>query len=103
MLGLALVSAALLALGLAVSAATASQAVAGIGTFVLSLLLFALAWPAEAMGGTLGKVLGDLALPAHFDTFTKGLVTGGDVAYFVSLAALGLFVARALLASQRWR
>ena len=62
-----------------------------------------LAWPAEAVGGTLGKVLGDLALPAHFDDFTKGLVTGADVAYFVSLAALGLFVARALLASQRWR
>jgi hypothetical protein len=36
-------------------------------------------------------------------SFTKGLVTGADVAYFVSLAALGLFVARALLASQRWR
>ncbi|HEX5044025.1 MAG TPA: ABC transporter permease subunit [Candidatus Polarisedimenticolaceae bacterium] len=103
MVGLALVSAGLLALGLAVSAATSSQAVAGIGTFVLSLLLFALAWPAEALGGAAGKVLGELALPPHFDDFTKGLITGSDVAYFVSLAALGLFVARALLASQRWR
>ena len=103
MLGLGLVSAGLLAVGLAVSAATASQAVAGIGTFVLSLLLFTLAWPAEAVGGPLGKVLGELALPAHFDDFTKGLVTGADVAYFLSLSALGLFVARAFLASQRWR
>ena len=103
LLGLALVSASLLALGLAVSAATASQAVAGIGTFVVCLLLFALAWPAEAVGGGMGKVLGALALPGHFDSFAKGLFTGADVAYFVSLAALGLFVARALLASQRWR
>jgi ABC-2 type transport system permease protein len=103
LVGLALAGAALLSIGLAASAATASQAVAGIGTFVLCLLLFALAWPAEAVGGTAGKVLGELALPAHFDAFAKGVVTGKDVAYFVSLLALGLFTARALLASQRWR
>ena len=103
MLGLALAAAALLAVGLAISAATSSQAVAGIGTFVVCLLLFAVAWPAEAVGGTVGKVLSELALPAHFDDFAKGLVTGADLAYFVSLAALGLFVARALVASQRWR
>ena len=103
LVGLALVGGAMLALGLAVSAGTASQAVAGIGSFVVCLLLFALAWPAEAVGGRLGEVLGQLALPPHFDDFAKGLITGSDVAYFVSLAALGLFVARALLASQRWR
>jgi ABC-2 type transport system permease protein len=103
MLGLALTGAALLAIGLAVSAATGSQAVAGIVAFVLCLLLFAAAWPAEGVGGALGEILGQLALPAHFDTFAKGLVTGADLAYFVSLTALGLFVARALLASQRWR
>lgn len=103
MLGLALASAALLSVGLAVSSATSSQAVAGIVTFVLCLLLFAAAWPSQWVGGTAGKVLEQLALPAHFDDFAKGLVTGADLAYFVSLAALGLFVGRALLASQRWR
>jgi len=30
-------------------------------------------------------------------------VTGVDVAYFLSLAALGLFAARTAIASQRWR
>jgi ABC-2 type transport system permease protein len=103
MLGLALAGAALLAIGLAVSAATASQAVAGIVTFVLCLLLFAAAWPADGLGGTGGEILRRLALPAHFDGFTKGLVTGADLVYFASLVALGLFAARALLASQRWR
>jgi ABC-2 type transport system permease protein len=103
MLGLALTGAALLAVGVAASAATSSQAVAGIGTFVLSLLLFALAWPADAIGSTLGEVLRRLALPSRFDGFAKGLVTGADLVYMLSLAALGLFTARALLASQRWR
>jgi hypothetical protein len=48
-------------------------------------------------------VLREVALPGHFDDFAKGLVTGQDLAYFLSLTALGLFVARAFLASQRWR
>jgi len=103
MLGLALAAAALLALGLAVSSATASQAVAGIVTFVICLLLFAAAWPADSVGGMGGTVLREVALPGHFDDFAKGLVTGQDLAYFLSLTALGLFVARAFLASQRWR
>jgi ABC-2 type transport system permease protein len=103
LLGLALTAAALLAIGLAVSAATSSQTVAGVVTFVLCLLLFAAGWTSQTVGGWGGKVLEQLALPTHFEDFNKGLVTGVDVAYFVSLVALGLFVARAFLASQRWR
>jgi len=103
MLGLALAAAALLALGLAVSSATASQAVAGIVTFVICLLLFAAAWPADSVGGMGGTVRREVAVPGHCDDFAKGLVTGQDLVYFLSLTALGLFVARAFLASQRWR
>ena len=73
---------------------------------VLALIVFALcaaAWPADSVGGIGGTVLREVALPGHFDDFAKGLVTGQDLAYFLSLTALGLFVARAFLASQRWR
>jgi ABC-2 type transport system permease protein len=102
-LGLGLAAAAMVAMGIAVSAATESQVVAGVGSFVLFLMLFVVEWPSDSLGPRLGAVLKALSLPERFDGFSRGLVASGDVAYFLSLAALGLFTARAIVASQRWR
>ncbi len=102
-LGLVLAAAAMVALGMAVSAATDSQVVAGIGSFVLFLMLFVVDWPAESVSPRLGAVLKAISLPARFDSFSRGLLTSGDVVYYLSLAAMGLFAARAIVASQRWR
>ena len=103
LLGLSLVATALTALGIAVSAATDSQVVAGVGAFALFLMLFIVAWPAEAVGGTGGALLRGLSLPGHFESFRDGVLTSPDVIYYLSLTALGLFSARAILASHRWR
>ena len=103
LLGLALAVAALTALGFAVSTLTRSQVVAAVGSFVLFLLLFVADWPAESTQGVAHAVLKALSLPGHFDGFAKGIVASGDVLYFVSLGAMGLFTARVALASQRWR
>ncbi len=101
--GLSLAAMALVALGMAVSAATDSQVVAGVGSFVLFLMLFVIDWPAESVGGATAKVLKGLSLPERFEGFGKGLISSPDVVYYLSLIALGLFAARAILASQRWR
>lgn len=101
--GLALAVAALTALGFAMSTFTRSQVVAAVGSFVLFLLLFVVDWPAESAEGGVRATLKALSLPAHFEGFAKGNVSSVDVAYFVSLIAMGLFTARAAIASQRWR
>ncbi len=103
LLGLALVVVALTALGFAVSTVTKSQVVAAVSAFVLFLMLFVVDWPAESTEGLPRTMLKALSLPAHFAGFAKGSVTGVDVVYFLSLAALGLFAARTAIASQRWR
>jgi ABC-2 type transport system permease protein len=103
LLGLALVVLALTALGFAVSTLTKSQVVAAVSAFVLFLMLFVVDWPAESTEGAPRAVLKALSLPAHFEGFAKGNVASVDVAYFLSLAALGLFAARTAIASQRWR
>ncbi len=103
LLGLALAAVAMIALGIAVSASTENQVVAGFGTFVVLLMLFVIDWPAESVGGAGGAALRALSLREHFDGFARGLVTSPDVVYFLSLAAIGLFSARAIVASQRWR
>jgi ABC-2 type transport system permease protein len=102
-LGLTLVVAALTSLGFAVSTVTKSQVVAAVSAFVLFLLLFVVDWPAESTEGVGKTILKSLSLPAHFEGFAKGSVSSVDIAYFVSLAALGLFSARTAIASQRWR
>jgi ABC-2 type transport system permease protein len=103
LLGLTLVVAALTAVGFAVSTFTKSQVVAAVGSFVVFLLLFVVDWPAESTDGTLRAVLKALSLPGHYQGFARGTVASVDVTYFLSLAALGLFVARSAIASQRWR
>lgn len=103
LLGLALAALAMVSLGLAVSASTENQVVAGFGTFVLLLMLFVVDWPAEGVGGGLGTLLKSLSLRERFESFARGLVASPDVAYYLSLLALGLFVARAIVASQRHR
>ncbi len=103
LIGLALVVAALTAIGFAVSTVTKSQVVAAVGSFVLFLMLFVVDWPAESTEGVLRTMLKALSLPAHFEGFAKGNVASVDIVYFVSLAALGLFTARTAIASQRWR
>jgi len=101
--GLTLALAALVALGFAVSSTTKSPVVAAVGAFVTFLLLFIVDWPAESTSGWLQTALHALSLPGHFDGFARGTVSSVDVAYFLSLVALGLFVSRATIASQRWR
>jgi len=97
------VVAALTSLGFAVSTLPKSQVVAAVGSFVLFLLLFVVDWPAESTEGIVRSALHTLSLPGHFEGFAKGNVATVDIAYFVSLAALGLFLARTAIASQRWR
>jgi ABC-2 type transport system permease protein len=103
LLGLALVVAALTAIGFAVSTVTKSQVVAAVSSFVLFLLLFVVDWPAASAEGIAQGFLKALSLPAHFEGFAKGNIASVDVAYFISLAACGLFAARAAIASQRFR
>jgi ABC-2 type transport system permease protein len=102
-IGLALAVAALTALGFAISTFTKSQVVAAVSAFVVFLLLFVVSWPAESTSGVIKDVLLGLSLPSHYEGFAKGNVSTTDVAYFLSLAALGLFAARTTIASQRWR
>jgi ABC-2 type transport system permease protein len=103
MLGLLLATLALTAIGIAISATTESQAVAGVGSFVVGLLLFVIGWPARDVGEGLGRVLTGLSMPARFERLAGGLVTAADVTYFLSIAAAGLFAAWIVVSSRRWR
>jgi ABC-2 type transport system permease protein len=89
-LGLALMAAALAALGTLASSATASQPVAALAAaFAGTLLWFAHTGPAVAPGALLARV----SLSERLRSFAAGAVDAGDTTFLLALAATALAVA----------
>jgi ABC-2 type transport system permease protein len=97
-LGLILFTAALVALGITVSALTANQIVAA----VVSLGLFLVLWMIDMLGSLLpypfDNMVLSVSLLAHFTPFATGAMYLSDVGFFVSLVLLGLFLSVRALA-----
>lgn len=102
-LGLYLVGAAFIALGLFTSTLTSNQIVAAVTAFVTLLLFFVIGWPADTVGDTLGAVLRYLSITEHLQDLTRGLVKSQDVIYYLSVTAVGIFLSQRSLESLRWR
>jgi gliding motility-associated transport system permease protein len=90
--GLLMLGAALVAIGLMISALTANQIVAA----VVSLGLFGLLWGIDTLASLLPHpfenwLLG-LSLLAHFTPFAVGAMYVSDVGFFLTVILLGLFL-----------
>lgn len=99
--GLALLAAALGAIGLLSSSLTTSQPVAAIGALFVVLLL----WFAHVGSDALvtGPVLGALSISERLRAFAGGLVDLADVVYLLSVTAAAVGGAVAVTARRRWR
>jgi ABC-2 type transport system permease protein len=97
-IGLTLFTAALVSLGLTISALTTNQIVAA----TVSLGLFLLLWMLDTLGSLLPSPLDNLVLSvsllAHFTPFATGALYLSDVGFFVSVILLGLFLSVRALA-----
>ncbi|MCY4626161.1 MAG: ABC transporter permease subunit, partial [Acidobacteria bacterium] len=101
-LGLLLLGAGLLALGLFFSSLTRNQIVAGLLTFGALLVLWLVEF-AGARGGELGRILAYLSVTGHMEGFARGVITTRDLVFYLSFAAFWLFLARESVRSRRWR
>jgi ABC-2 type transport system permease protein len=100
--GLLLMGAMFLAVGLFASSLTENQIVAAVVAFGILLTFWIVGWTAEFAGGSLGAVLTHLSILEHNDTFAKGVLDTKDVIYYVNFTALALFLAQRSLESRRW-
>ena len=102
--GLFLCGSAFVAIGLFISSLTDSQIVAGVVTLVVLLMLWLVGWAATS--GNAEGFAKDLAewtsVTNHLAPFMRGVVGLADVAYFLSLIVLGLFLTRTSLERMRW-
>ncbi len=102
-LGLFLIGAAFMALGLFFSSLTENQIVAASLGFGFFLLFFVLNWASQFTGGIWRSVLNYLSFFQHFDDMTRGILDTTDIVYYLSLIFFGLFLTHSVIQSRRWR
>jgi len=102
-LGLYLVAASFLSIGLLTSSLTENQIIAAVSCLVTLLLLYVINWPADTAAPTLGAVLHYLSVTEHFAEFVKGVIDTRAIVFFFSLIAAALFLTHRSVESLRWR
>ncbi|MGI0484521.1 ABC transporter permease [Pantanalinema rosaneae CENA516] len=91
-LGLLLLAAAILSLGMFVSSLTDSTILAAVFTFALVLLLWGIDLVAKSVGGVVGDALGHLSLLKHYTNLVQGVLDTGSLVLFASYIVLGVFL-----------
>jgi ABC-2 type transport system permease protein len=102
-LGLVLMGAVFLAVGVFASSLTENQIVASITTFGILLLFWVIGWTSDYAGAPWGQILTHLSLPEHFDSFSKGVLDTKDVIYYLNFTFLALFIGLKSLEARRWK
>jgi gliding motility-associated transport system permease protein len=102
-LGLFLMGAAFMAVGLFFSSLTENQVVAVIVPMGLNLMFFILSWAAYSASGLRKQIFDYLSFLRHFDGMVNGVLDTRNVVYFLSFCFLWLFLTHSVILSRRWR
>jgi ABC-2 type transport system permease protein len=102
-LGLFLLGASFISIGLFISSTTKNQMVAGAASFVVLLMLWIISWMADSSGPTTAAILNYLSVTQHFDDFGKGVIDTKHLVFYASFVAFGLFLTLKSVDSERWR
>jgi len=102
-LGLLLFGAAALAVGMMASSISDNQIVSAVVGMAILLTLAFIGRVADLISGVTSDILNGLSMNAHFADFPRGIIDTSNVIYFVSIAAVFLFIAIRSLETRRWR
>lgn len=101
--GILLLGAALIAVGMFISSLTESQLVAAIVTVVVDLGLLLVDSLANVMPNTtLQKAVLSLSMSDRYGNFTMGILDFADTFFFLSIIALFIFLTGRVLEKRRW-
>ncbi len=103
-LGLLLLTASFLAVGVFVSTLFSNQIAAFFVIMAVLLLLWVISYPVQNSTGAAASVLQYLDASNHFyNNFFRGVIDVSDITYFLSTTVLFLFLAARMVESRRWR
>lgn len=101
-LGLFLVSATYVAVGLFWSSTTENQIVSVVLTFGTLLFFWLISWAAHSAGTFWAEVLNHLSIIGHYSNFGQGVIDTTDVVFYLSAVFLGLFFTVISFDSNHW-
>jgi len=101
--GLLLMGAYFIAVGLFCSALTRSQIIAGIMALIILLILWGMGEASAYMSGPFTPIVEYLGTWQHLRPFVQGRIAFRDTFYFLSMTVFWLFLSVRALESRRWR
>lgn len=102
-LGIFLMGASFISLGIFSSSLTENQIVAAVLSFGALLLFWLIGWAKLIAGPAAAPVLEHLSIITHLDNFAKGLIDTRDVVFFLLFSLFWLFLTLRFLSSRFWR
>lgn len=103
-IGLILLAASMLSVGVGISAIFSNQIASLIATLLSGLFLWwAIGLPAVIASPSVGEAFRALTMNTHVTSFIDGKITLIGLSYFISLIALGLFTGTIAVETRRWR
>jgi ABC-2 type transport system permease protein len=102
-LGLFLLGAAMLSIGIFISTLTENLIIAVIITFAVNLLLWFIQSLPISAPGIVQSVTSYLSIVSHLDDFIKGVIDTSHIVYYVTFVFVGLFLTYRSLESMRWK
>ena len=101
--GLLLLGAAYIAVGIMISSVTENQVIAAIGGFACMLALYLIGSIAQIVPiRWIAKILSDLSFSSRYSPFTYGVFDFSNVLFFISATVIFLFLTIRVLERRRW-
>lgn len=101
--GLLLVGACYVSLGLFWSSVTENQIISAVLTFVSLLFLWIISWVGQNTSGWLTSFVSYLSVMNHYNSFSDGVISLKDTFYFFSFISVGLYLTYLGLESKNWK
>lgn len=101
-IGFLLLGATFISIGVFASALTENQVVAVVISFVTLLIMWLAGSLSSLVGGFIAKVLGWISLMTRYDDFNQGILGLSPVVYYLSFAAVFLFLTIRVIEKRRW-
>lgn len=103
MVGLFLLGAAFIAIGMFISSLTENQVVAAIGGFTVAIFVTLMDSIAQSISiPFISNIFSSLSFNAHYNNFTVGVLGIPDMLFFVSVVAVFVFLTTRVFEKKRW-
>ena len=102
-LGLFLLGAVFIAIGLFASALTENQVIAAAIAFSTIILIWVISWVGENGPGAWKGILTYLSFFSHFKNMVTGVIDTQDIVYYLTFIFLSLYLTRSVFEFRKWR